>query len=172
MAQQLENGQLTTDQATDLAREAALRSLTASAKSCHELSASLARKGYPEHVVEAVIDRLNHVGLLNDRQYAQNLVRARHEERGLARRAIAMELSRRGIEADIAEAALREIDQASEAEAAQLLAHKLLARSRGMDSSVRIRRAASSLARKGYSPTVAFEFVKKALAAEEDQANW
>ncbi|WP_425954371.1 regulatory protein RecX [Xylanimonas sp. McL0601] len=146
-----------------------LRILTAAPKSRRELEQSLARKGYPEHVVTPVLDRFDEVGLVDDAEYAQMVVRTRHAERGLARRAIAVELRRRGIDDDTAADALDQVDDEGERAAAARLAQRLVARTRGLDRDARVRRAASALARKGYGPGLAFAAVKDALAAEGEQ---
>lgn len=140
--------------------------LTASAKSRHELEQALARKGYPEPVVTELLDRFDDVGLVDDAAYADMIVRTRQQERGLARRAISAELRRRGVDEETAAEALEQIDPDAERAAGARLAEKFLARTRGKDRDVRVRRAVGSLARKGYAPGLAFELVRDALAAE------
>ena len=167
VAERLESGELDEAEARELTREAVLRTLTASQKSRHELSASLSRKGYPEHLSQQVLDRLAEVGLIDDASYAASIVRSRHAERGLSRRAIAMELRRRGITAEVAEDALAQIDDADEAGACEALAARLLARTAGQPSQTRLRKAASALARRGYPPGQAYEVLRRQLEALE-----
>lgn len=143
-----------------------LRILTAAPRSRHELERSLARKGYPEHVATAVLDRMDAVGLVDDTSYAELIVRTRQAERGLARRAIAVELRRRGLDDDVAADALAQVDEDAERERGAELARRHVARTRGLDRDVRVRRAVGSLARKGYAPGLAFGLVRDALAAE------
>ena len=162
----LEAGELTSEEAAERARETLLRMLTAAPKSRRELEQSLARKGYPEHVVTPLLDRFDDVGLVDDAGYAELIIRTRHAERGLARRAIAMELRRRGIDEDTASQALEQVDPEDERAAASELARKHVARTRGLDQQVRIRRAVGAIARKGHNPGVALEAVRAALAAE------
>jgi regulatory protein len=145
--------------------------LTAAPKSRSELERSLARKGYPEHVVTPLLDRFNDVGLVDDASYAELIVRTRHSERGLARRAIAMELRRRGIDEETASQALEQVDRDDERGAAAELARKHVARTRGLEQQVRIRRAVGAIARKGHSPGVALEAVREALAAEGEDVD-
>src|SRR5919112_1024490 len=128
VAEQLEAGEITIADATDRARETVLRILTAAPKSRFELEQALARKGYPDTVVSPLLDRMDEVGLVDDAGYAQMVVRTRHAERGLARRAIAMELRRRGIDQDTAGEALTQVDGDDEREAAEVLARKHVAR--------------------------------------------
>lgn len=147
-----------------------LRILTAAPKSRAELAQSLARKGYPEHVVLPLLDRYEEVGLVDDAQYAEMIVRTRHAERGLSRRAISSELRRRGIAEDVSSTALEQVDDDSEADAARDLARARLRRTAGLDRDVRVRRAVGALARKGYSPGLAFEVVQRELDREEADA--
>ncbi|MGX1574427.1 regulatory protein RecX, partial [Cellulosimicrobium funkei] len=163
----VERGEISDADLAERARETVLRILTAAPKSRAELTQSLARKGYPEHVVLPILDRFEEVGLVDDAQYAEMIVRTRHAERGMSRRAISTELRRRGIDGEVGAAALEQVDDDSEADAALALARARLARTRGLDRDVRVRRTVGALARKGYSPGLAFEIVQRELDAEE-----
>lgn len=169
VAERLEAGEISRDEAAEKAREVVLRILTAAQRSRRELEQSLARKGYPEDVVVQVLDRFDEVGLVDDATYAETIVRTRHAERGLARRGIAAELRRRGIDEDTAVEALDRLDPDDERVAGAKLATKLVTRTRSLDRQVRVRRAVGSLARKGYAPGLAFELVRDALAAEGEE---
>jgi regulatory protein len=171
VAERLESGEISRDEAVEKARETVLKILTAAQKSRRELEQSLARKGYPEDVVVQVLDRFDEVGLVDDATYAETIVRTRHSERGLARRGIAAELRRRGIDEDTATEALDQLDPDDERAAGAKLATKLVTRTRSLDREVRVRRAVGSLARKGYAPGLAFELVREALAAEGEDTD-
>jgi regulatory protein len=171
VAERLEAGEISRDEAVEKAREVVLRILTAAQRSRRELEQSLARKGYPEDVVVQVLDRFDEVGLVDDATYAETIVRTRHAERGLARRGIAAELRRRGIDEDTATEAMDQLDPDDERVAGAKLATKLITRTRSLDRQVRIRRAVGSLARKGYAPGLAFELVRDALAAEGEETD-
>lgn len=171
VAERLEAGEISRDDAVEKTREVVLRILTAAQKSRRELEQSLARKGYPEDVVVQVLDRFGEVGLVDDATYAETIVRTRHAERGLARRGIAAELRRRGIDEDTAVEALDQLDPDDERAAGARLATKLVARTRSLERQVRVRRAVGSLARKGYAPGLAFELVRDALAAEGEETD-
>lgn len=171
VAERLESGEISRDEAVEKARETVLKILTAAQKSRRELEQSLARKGYPEDVVVQVLDRFGEVGLVDDATYAETIVRTRHTERGLARRGIAAELRRRGIDEDTATEALDQLDSDDERAAGAKLATKLITRTRSLDREVRVRRAVGSLARKGYAPGLAFELVREALAAEGEDTD-
>ena len=97
------------------------------------------------------------------------LVRTRHQERGLARRALAHELRRKGVDPEVAEQALEQIDDDTELAAARELARRRARATRGLDPVKRRRRLAGMLARKGYSPGVTMRAVAEALAADGDE---
>lgn len=154
--------------AAEVARAVALRQLAAAPRSRAELARAMARKGVPEDVAEQVLDRFDEVGLIDDAAYAQMLVRSRQSTRGLARRALAHELRRRGVDGEIAEDALAQVTDEDEAEAARRLVEKKLRTMGGLEPPVRRRRLAGALARKGYSSGVALRVIGEALAGEED----
>ncbi|MDO4791264.1 MAG: regulatory protein RecX [Buchananella hordeovulneris] len=153
----------------DLAREAALRSLTACARTRAQLEQSLARKGFEPPVIAQVLDRLTEVGLVDDAAYARALVRDRAKERGLSRKAIAVELSRKGIAGTVAREALEELDPDSERATALELARAKARATRGLDYQVRARRTLAHLGRKGYGSEVANWATRAALAADPQE---
>ena len=133
-----------------VARSIALRLLTGAPRSRHQLAEAMARRGVPDDVVTRVLDRFTEVGLIDDAEYARMLVRARRESRGLARRALAVELRRKGIDDEPAAAALDEVDPESEEEVARALLRRRWRTDVAPD--VQARRALAMLARKGYPP--------------------
>jgi regulatory protein len=157
------------------ARELCLRLLTARARSRSELGTALRGRGVPGEIAERVLDRLDEVGLVDDREFAGQWVRSRHRSRGLGRRALAVELHRKGVAADDAEEALAAVDPASErARAADLVASRLRTMTvRSAEERVRAgRRLVGMLGRKGYPAGLCHEVVRAALAdlgADEDE---
>lgn len=146
------------------AKDLCLRLLTDRARSRAELAARLAKKGYSTDITERVLDRLTEVGLVNDADFAQQWVQSRHTYSGKGKRALAMELRRKGIGQEDASAALSLIDSEDErVRAAELVAKKL--RTLTVDDRDRvIRRLVSMLARRGFPQGMAFEVVKEQLA--------
>ncbi len=92
------------------------------------------------------------VGLVDDNAYATELVRAKQEGRGLAKRAIVHELRRKGVDDSTAEEVLADVDPEQERDRARELAAKKLRTMHGLDGPVQARRLAGMLARKGYDP--------------------
>jgi len=158
-----------TDQPTDpeaVARAVALRLLTRGPRSRAQLAEAMARKDVPDDVARAVLDRFTAVGLVDDAEYARMLVRARQEDRGLARRALVVELRRKGIDDEVAADALGGLDAEQEETTARELARRRLASSRGLAREVRLRRVVAMLGRKGYSSGLAVKIGCELLAAE------
>ena len=161
-----------------LARSIALRQLTGAPRSRSQLAQAMARKGVPEHVAEQVLDRFVEVGLIDDAAYAQMLVRSRRESRGLARRALAVELYRKGISPQDAGPALATVDdEAEEASAVDLLRRRWRS-GPAVDPQVQARRMIAMLGRKGYPSGLSSRLVRAmvdhdgaeppSLAADED----
>lgn len=152
------------------ARELALRMLTAAPKSRAQLAQRLAAKGVEEPIIERLLDRFEQVGLIDDGELAAMIVRTRFAEKKQSRRAIAQELTRKGISGPVADAALDQLDDDDESQAALELARARLRRTVGLSPEVRIRRALGALGRKGYAPGVAMASIRAALADEAADA--
>ena len=93
---------------------------------------------------------------------------SRHRSRGLAPRALAQELRRKGIDDEDSKTALEQIDESDQRAAARALVDKKLRSMRGLDHQVATRRLAGLLARKGYAAGLAFSVVREALGEAED----
>lgn len=158
-----------------VAREVCLRLLTDRARTRQELAQALRRKGVPDEAAHSVLERFDEVGLIDDAAFAGQWVRSRHNHRGLARRAIAMELRRKGVSDEDAGEALAEVDAESEERRARELVDRRL-RSLAVGTAEQRatagRRLVGMLARKGYGAGTAYRVVKEALAergAEDDE---
>lgn len=154
-----------------VARAIALRQLTSAPRSRSQLAAAMARKDVPEQVAERVLDRLEEVGLVDDAEYAAMLVRTRHSERGLARRALAQELARKGIAPGVAQEALGAVERADEEAVAEDLVRRRAPASAHLPYETRLRRLVAMLARKGHSPGSAYRIVTQVLRAEGQEAS-
>jgi regulatory protein len=150
-----------------VARKILLDQLTGQARSRKELADKLAAKLVPDDVATRLLDRFEEVGLVDDAAFARSWVASRQPSKGLARRALAVELRRKGIDDDVAREALDEIDTDDEAEAARTLVRKKLRSMANLDDTARTRRLVGMLARKGYSPGLAFAVVRQELNSSE-----
>jgi regulatory protein len=151
-----------------VARTILLDALTGQARSRKELRQKLAKKDVPDDLAERLLDRFTEVGLVDDEAFARSWVESRQRSRGLARRALAQELRRKGVDDATARAALDDVDPAQEEEAARLLVRKKLRSLRGVDHATATRRLAGLLARKGYPAGLAFAVVRDELGASDE----
>lgn len=152
------------------ARTLCLRLLTVRARTRAELHGQLAKRGYPEDISAAVLDRLATVGLVDDADFAEQWVRSRRAKAGKSRRALAAELHTKGVDRDVIASALSEIDAGAERDRAEELVRAKLRRETLDGDDARVtRRLVGMLARRGYSQNLACEVVLAELAAERDR---
>ncbi|HEV2782983.1 MAG TPA: regulatory protein RecX [Actinophytocola sp.] len=149
------------------AKDICLRLLTVRPRTRAELQQALARKGIDGEVIEGVLGRLDAIGLVDDRSFAEVWVRSRHTYEGLGRRALAAELRRKGVEESVTAEAVAAIDYGAEEERARQLVRKKLRTLGGADDAVRVRRLVGMLARKGYSQGMSFRVVRDELRSAD-----
>ena len=151
-----------------VARSICLRALTGAAKTRKQLADLLAKRGIPEEAATAVLDRFTEVGLIDDAAFARAWVTSRQAGRGLARRALGAELRAKGVDAEVAAAALEEVDPQDEWDAARRLVARRLPSMQRLDRQTAERRLIGMLARKGYGGGLAGYVVREALDARGD----
>lgn len=128
----------------------------------------------PAEASEAVLDRMEEVGLVDDEAFAQAWVSSRQQRRHLSKRALRQELQRKGVDADVVSETLDGVDSDDELAAAMALAEKKLRSLRGVEPQVRRRRLAGALARRGFSGYVCSEVLQRLqseLAAGSSEAD-
>ncbi len=148
------------------ARQICLRLLTAAPRTRAELAAALSRRGVPGEAAEAVLGRFTDVGLIDDAAFARAWVESRHYSRGLSRRSLSAELRQHGVEAEEIREAVSTLDPEQEVATAKRLVEQKMAGTRGQPPEARARRAAGTLARKGYPPGLVFRLIKEVLEQE------
>jgi regulatory protein len=149
-----------------VARTIALRRLTVAPQTRVQLDDAMRRRGVRDDVRNRVLDRFGEVGLIDDAMFARAWVESRHTGRGLAKRALAFELRRRGVDPSVVDQAVSALPAEQEEQTARALVAAKLASTRTLDPAARTRRLAGMLARKGYPPGLAFRVVRDALAEE------
>jgi regulatory protein len=152
-----------------VARAILLDQLTGRARSRQELAAKLRQRRVPDDIATRLLDRFTEVGLVDDVAFARQWVESRQTSRGLARRALADELRRKGVDSEVVREAVDQIDTAEEEAAARALVRKKLSSLRNVDHGTATRRLAGMLARKGYSAGLAFAVVRDELGAEREE---
>jgi regulatory protein len=148
------------------ARQICLRLLTIAPKARAQLATALSRRGVPPEAAEAVLARFTDVGLIDDAAFARAWVESRHNSRGLSRRLLSAELRRQGVQAEEIREAVGTLDPGQELATARRLVERKMAGTRGQPAEVRVRRAAGTLARKGYPPGLVFRLIKEVLEQE------
>ncbi len=151
-----------------MARTIVLRKLAAQARTRHELATALAARDVPEGVADAVLDRMEAVGLVDDEAFARDWVESRQQRRHLSRSALRRELQTKGVDRDRADEAVAGIDAADEIEAALALAQKKVRSLQGLEREVQYRRLAGALARRGFSGGVSSSVLSQVLDAQRD----
>lgn len=146
-----------------IARTICLRLLTVRARTRVELATALSVRNVPEVAARSVLDRLTSAGLINDRAFADDFVESRHRARGLAARELSRQLRSKGVDAAIVAEAVAELDPGRERAMARGLVERKLPSMIGLDRQVQTRRLAGLLARKGYSPEIAFQVVREVI---------
>ncbi|HEU5473853.1 MAG TPA: regulatory protein RecX, partial [Actinophytocola sp.] len=108
------------------AKDTCLRLLRFRPRTRAELQQALARKGFDDDIIDQALTRLDDVGLIDDKSFAEVWIRSRHTYEGLGRHALVAELRRKGVDDDIAADAITTLDPATEeARARQLVRKKL-----------------------------------------------
>jgi regulatory protein len=122
-------------------------------RSVRDLRRRLLLKGETEADVDATIERLTAAGLLDDATYARAFVRSKVSSQGFSRRRLQLELAKRGVTREVAEAAIVEVlhdDDVDEAANIERVARKKLRALQGLDEETQQRRLFAYLARRGY----------------------
>jgi regulatory protein len=140
--------------------------------SAAECRARLARAEYPEDEVDAAIDRLIAAGALDDRRVARAYARTALNIKGRGRLRIERELQQKGIDRDIATAALDEVF--GDGDERPMVARAI--RKRLRERTVLKDRAESArlyqyLMRQGYSSTAIVAELRK-LTSKAPQDDW
>ena len=96
------------------ARQAAMNLLAHRARSRAELRRRLWRKEYPDPVIEATLEWLEERDYIDDRAFAESFVRDRLRLRPRGRVGLMQELRKKGVDGDVAEAAIAAVMEAED----------------------------------------------------------
>jgi regulatory protein len=148
-----------------VARTIALRQLTMGPRSRAQLAQAMAKRDVPVEAANSVLDRFEELGLINDADLAQMIVRSRHATKGVARRALAQELRTKGISQTHAEEALESLTDDMEEQSARELVRRKLRSMGSVAPDAQARRLIGMLARKGYPSAMVMAVVRSELAS-------
>jgi regulatory protein len=123
-----------------------------------EVEAYLQKRGIPETQAEAIIERLERAGMVNDAEFAQFWVENRERFRPRGPRALRYELRSKGISDEIIEQALASVDVS---DGAYRSASKKARQSGQLDRQTFVRKIMEYLARRGFDYEVAREAAER-----------
>lgn len=138
----------------------ALRFLGVRVRSRRELADYLIRKGCEPEDIEAALERLVELGLVDDRRFAEAWIADRQAVRPRSRLRLAQELAAKGVAREVVEAALQEIEPDQEVEALK----NLIQRKQKLPAYGDERKLVAYLQRQGYR----WGLIKEALGQLED----
>ncbi len=151
----------TTELTVKEAAQAAVSMLARREHSAGELTTKLAKKGFDTALIADALAELQQRGLQSDSRFAESYVRGR-AAKGYGAARIELELRMRGVDADVATSALRDIRDAARRRVAQVRRKKF---GESLPSSAEERaRQARFLLQRGFS----HEQVRSALRGEEE----
>ncbi len=148
------------------AENVAMHALTRRGQSVQEIRDLLTARELDADEIETEIERLSGVGLLDDADLAENLVRTLTERKKLGRSALLAELRRRKIDPLAIEEAVAELDRDDEDERCLELARQRARQLNSLDDQTAERRLSAFLQRKGYSGDAIRKSVRTALRDE------
>jgi regulatory protein len=146
------------------AENVSMHALTRRGMSRWELEKTLRGREFEEDEIQAELERLEGVGLIDDAYLAETIVRAQRERKGLGRSAIIAELRRRHIDEEHFEAALGQLEEDDEQSRANEIAEKRAGQLSSYGNEIAKRRLTAFMMRKGYSSSVVRTAVDLALS--------
>jgi len=161
--------QITFEEQVHEAQKAALRLLEYRPRSREELRRRLRQKNFPATATQRVLDRLEELGLVDDANFAQQLVQSLTRRQNLGKRAILDKLRRAGVSHDVADATMaRELADYDEVSRAQQATEKYLSRLAGLPPEKQRRRLQAYLHRRGFPYSVIDQVRRSVLSDCEE----
>ena len=133
----------------EMGYQRAIKFISYRMRSVSEVQQNLKKQGVSEDTIEAVIDRLQKNGLLDDLSFSQMWVENRNEFRPRSHRMLAIELQQKGIHSEIISQILEETT--SDEELAYAAAQKQIRKYEQLEWQEFRRKLSSYLARRGFS---------------------
>ena len=152
VGQDLDEGKIAALRSQDekeVAYQRALNLISVRFRTKDELKKHLREIGVSEEIISGTLERLDRSGLVNDLRFAQAWVENRSEFRPRSQRALAYELRRKGVSADVIERTLEET--LPDSELAYQAASKQSRRLRDLEWPEFRRKLGDFLARRGFS---------------------
>jgi len=160
--------QLQLEDAREGAYQQALLLLSYRDRSELEIRQNLQKHEYPDPVIGHVLARLREEGMANDERFAQTWVENRGTFRPRSRRALRMELQRKGLDDDAIQTALREVNEDALAYDAAM---KRARRFRTLDWTGFREKMSAHLARRGFPHSVVMDTVTRVWKETHTEGN-
>ncbi|MCE2488386.1 MAG: RecX family transcriptional regulator [Anaerolineae bacterium] len=139
-------------------------------RSVAEAGRNLRRKGFTDGAISAALERMTQQGWLDDLAFARFWVEDRLRFRPMGRRALAYELRQKGVEQEIIETALVDMDSL---DAARRAARRSLRRWRGLTRLEMRRKLWAFLQRRGFEGDLCHQVVEELLTGDgEDETTF
>lgn len=145
----------------------AMQYLTAKDRTVREMQAYLDEKDFGEADIDATVERLTELGLLNDRRYAQRFVETRLATKPVSRRHLYEQLKGHGLSEEYIREAMELADADTERENALSVARKFARQFANLEPDKRRMRVLNRLEARGYSYDTAREALEAALSEED-----
>lgn len=159
------NAARTEDDWRSYARDTVYKQLGMMERSVDQLRKTLAAREVPEEIAEETLAAFQEAGLIDDARFADVLARTRFNGKAISRRSIREELVRKGVDREIADAALEQFDEEDEARSAREFAVSKVRSMGGLEREVVRRRLYGALSRRGFGPGISIGAINAALAA-------
>lgn len=150
------------------ATDSAYRYLARRAHSAHELKVKLRRRGFPQAIVDEVIDGLRQRGYVDDLEFARSYVRNRMATSPVGEMALRAELRKRGVGGSEIDAAVGEVlSEHDPVKVASEIARKRLRAYGDLDAGKARQRVANFLLRRGFSYEIVGEALREVMQGTE-----
>ena len=137
-----------------------------------ELAVKLKARGRPDEVIDQVLDRLEHAGLIDDGRFARLWIDERLRRRPAGLSLLRRELRQKGIDAEVVDAALEEsASREGETERAYEALRRQSYRYARLDRDAAHRRMVAFLGRRGFGQAVIYQVVHRVLDETEESRN-
>jgi regulatory protein len=143
---------------TEIALQKALNFLSYRPRSEDEVRKNLKKHGYEEEVIEVILERLRQGHLVDDASFAEMWVENRSEFRPRGRRLLRMELRKKGINDEVIDPSLEDLD---EEELAYRAASKQIRKYRNLEWPDYRKKMSGFLARRGFDYGIISIIIKK-----------
>ena len=121
---------------------------------------------YAEDAVSTTMETLERLGYIKDEEYAKNWVESRKRHKPKGKKALRMELMRKGIDKGTISRVLSEMDNSEEFEMAMEVAEKRMDRYKNLEPNVARRRLYGFLERRGFDYETINDVLRYVMAEE------